>query len=216
MLCGRNSTHFCFFRDSLTSFRSLAQIAPSPLSHSAHELNSLAGGHWQEILAKSWEADSGSLADLEPECALLSWIFLQPYAEYLADHTEWAAPSGTPSVWARSAAASLRWARCGRKATAGNDRSSARCAGRSGPIGGQCAPRARGRRRAQARRLYRERVQPCARRSVRETCHSYIKTVDLTQGWPRRACGGRTGNDPLNLWATEHGYLKLQSNFLGI
>src|SRR4029077_21123250 len=82
-----------------SSFLSLVeQIGPSPLSHSAQELNSLAGGHWQEILAKFWEADSGSPVNLAPEYDLLSWIFLQPYAEYLADHSEWTAPSGTPSV----------------------------------------------------------------------------------------------------------------------
>src|SRR4029077_4274011 len=82
-----------------SSFLSLVeQIAPYPLSHSAQGLNSLAGGHWQEILAKFWEADSGSPVNLEPEYALLSWIFLQPYAEYLADHSEWTPPNGTPAV----------------------------------------------------------------------------------------------------------------------
>ncbi len=47
---------------------------------------------------KFWEGGSGSPVYLEPAEALLSWIFLQPYAEYLADHTEWTAPSGRPSV----------------------------------------------------------------------------------------------------------------------
>src|SRR3974390_2645192 len=67
----------------------IEQIAPSPLSHTAHELGTKSGSQWQEILARFWEEGLGSPVNLEPAEALLSWIFLQPYAEYLADHTEW-------------------------------------------------------------------------------------------------------------------------------
>src|ERR1700688_4345796 len=75
----------------------IAEIAPPRLSDSARGLGAQSGGYWQETLTKFWEAGSGSPVNLEPAQALLSWIFLQPYAEYLADHTGWTAPSGTPS-----------------------------------------------------------------------------------------------------------------------
>ena len=38
----------------------IAEIAPPPLADSAHHLASQSGGLWQEILAKFWEAGSGS------------------------------------------------------------------------------------------------------------------------------------------------------------
>src|ERR1700726_715386 len=76
----------------------IEQVAPTPLSQSARELRAQSGSQWQEKLATFWDAGLGPPVNLEPADALLSWIFLQPYAEFLADHTEWMAPSGTPSV----------------------------------------------------------------------------------------------------------------------
>jgi len=198
-----------------SSFLSLVeQIAPSPLSHSAQELNSLAGGHWQEILAKFWEADSGSPVNLEPEYALLSWIFLQPYAEYLADHSEWTAPSGTPSVCPL----------CGGKPQVGALRQEGD-GGKRSLICSLCGTEWPYRRIVcpacgegdvhklavyTAEEFSHVRVEAC------ESCHSYIKTVDLTKDGHAVPVVDELATIPLNLWATEHGYIKLQNNFLGI
>jgi FdhE protein len=54
------------------------------------------------------------------------------------------------------------------------------------------------------------RVEAC------EACHSYIKTVDLTKDGHAVPVVDELATIPLNLWATEQGYLKLQNNFLGI
>jgi formate dehydrogenase maturation protein FdhE len=47
-------------------------------------------------------------------------------------------------------------------------------------------------------------------------CQSYIKTVDLTKDRRAVPLVDELATIPLNSWATEHGYLKLQNNFLGI
>jgi hypothetical protein len=54
------------------------------------------------------------------------------------------------------------------------------------------------------------RVEAC------DACNSYIKTVDLTKDGHAVPVVDELATIPLNLWAAEHGYLKLQNNFLGI
>ena len=192
----------------------IEQIAPSPLSNSARELNALAGGHWQEILAKFWEAGLGSPMNLEPERALLSWMFLQPYAEYLADHTELAAPNGTPSVCPL----------CGGKPQVGalrpegdGGKRSLICSlcGMEWPYRRIVCP-ACGEEDVHKLAVYTAKEFSHVRVEACEACHSYIKTVDLTKDGHAVPVVDELATIPLNLWATEHGYLKLQSNFLGI
>src|SRR5258706_12778386 len=64
----------------------IEQIAPTPLSHTAHELGAKSGGQWQEILATFLEEGFGSPANLAPAEGPLALMFLQPYSQYLADH----------------------------------------------------------------------------------------------------------------------------------
>jgi len=192
----------------------IEQIAPSPLSHTAHELGAKSGSQWQEILATFWEEELGSPASLAPDETLLSWMFLQPYAEYLADHTEWTTPDGTPCVCPL-------------------------CCGK--PQVGALRPEGDGGKRSLICSLcgtewaYRRIVCPaCGEEDVHklaiysakefshvrveacDACHSYIKTVDLTKNGHAVPVVDELATIPLNLWATEHGYLKLQNNFLGI
>ena len=192
----------------------IEQIAPPPLSHTARELATKSGGPWQEVLERFWQQGLGSPVNLEPAEALLSWIFLQPYAEYLADHTDWTAPNGTPSVCPL----------CG-----------------GDPLVGVLRPEGDGGKRSLICSLcgtewsYRRIVcAACGEEDVRklavysakefshmrveacDTCHVYIKTVDLTKDGHAEPVVDELATMPLNLWAAEHGYLKLQSNFLGI
>jgi FdhE protein len=192
----------------------IEQIAPSPLSSSARELNALAGGHWQEILAEFWEAGLGSPVNLEPARALLSWMFLQPYAEYLADHTELAAPNGTPCVCPL----------CGGKPQVGalrpegdGGKRSLICSlcGTEWPYRRIVCP-ACGEEDVHKLAVYTAKEFSHVRVEACEACHSYIKTVDLTKDGHAVPVVDELATIPLNLWATEHGYLKLQSNFLGI
>jgi FdhE protein len=192
----------------------IEQIAPAPLSHAAHELGTKSGGPCQEILAKFWEGGLESPVNLDPAETLLSWMFLQPYAEYLADYTEWTAPIGTPSVCPL----------CGGKPQVGALRPEGD-GGKRSLICSLCGTEWLYRRIVcaacgeedvhklavySAKEFSHVRVEAC------ETCHSYIKTVDLTKDGHAVPIVDELATIPLNLWATDHGFLKLQSNFLGI
>jgi FdhE protein len=192
----------------------IEQIAPSPVSHAAHELSAECGSQLQEILATFWEEGPGSSVNLEPAEGLLSWIFLQPYAEYLADHTEWTAPNGTPRVCPL----------CGSKPQVGTLRPegdggkrSLICSlcGTEWPYGRIVCP-ACGEEDVHKLAVYSAKEFSHVRVEACEACHSYIKTVDLTKDGHAVPVVDELATIPLNLWATEIGYLKLQNNFLGI
>jgi FdhE protein len=193
----------------------IAEIAPSPLSDAARKLGGQSGGQWQETLAKFWEVGSGSPpTNLDPAEALLSWIFLQPYAEYLADYTQSTPLSGTPSVCPL----------CGGKPQVGTLRPEGD-GGKRSLICSLCATEWAYRRVVcpacgeendhklavyYAKEFGHVRVEAC------DACHSYIKTIDLTKDGNAVPVVDELATIPLNLWASEHGYLKLQNNFLGI
>jgi FdhE protein len=192
----------------------MEQIAPAPLSHTARELGAKSGGQWQEILARFWADGLGSPMNLDPAEALLSWTFLQPYAEYLADHTEWTARNGTPSVCPL----------CGGKPQVGalrpegdGGKRSLICSlcGTEWPYRRIVCP-ACGEEDVHKLAVYSAKEFSHVRVETCETCHSYIKTVDLTKDGHAVPVVDELATIPLNLWATEHGYLKLQNNFLGI
>ena len=54
------------------------------------------------------------------------------------------------------------------------------------------------------------RVEAC------DTCHTYIKSVDLTRNGLAVPVVDELATIPLNLWAEENGYRKLQLNLLGM
>ena len=54
------------------------------------------------------------------------------------------------------------------------------------------------------------RVEAC------DTCHSYIKSVDLTKNGLAVPCVDEIATVSLDLWAEEHGYQKITKNLLGM
>ena len=54
------------------------------------------------------------------------------------------------------------------------------------------------------------RVEAC------DTCHAYLKTVDLTKDGHAVPVVDELATIPLNLWAQERQYVKLRANMLGI
>ncbi len=54
------------------------------------------------------------------------------------------------------------------------------------------------------------RVEAC------DTCHHFIKTIDLTKDGRAVPVVDELAAIPLSLWAEEHGYAKLRTNLLGI
>lgn len=143
----------------------------------------------------------------------LAWIFLQPYAEYLADQREPISVDGTPSTCPL----------CGGK-----------------PIVGVLRPEGDGAKKSLLcmlcahewafRRIYcpacgEERESQMAyyaapeiahvRVDVCDTCHTYLKSIDLTKTGLAVPVVDELATIPLDLWAREHGYEKLQINLLG-
>jgi FdhE protein len=49
-----------------------------------------------------------------------------------------------------------------------------------------------------------------------DVCKTYIKTVDLTKNGRAEPLVDELASAPLDLWAREHGYAKLQTNLMGI
>jgi FdhE protein len=49
-----------------------------------------------------------------------------------------------------------------------------------------------------------------------DSCHSYIKSIDLTKNGLADPIVDELASIPLNLWAQEHGYAKLNPNLLGM
>lgn len=49
-----------------------------------------------------------------------------------------------------------------------------------------------------------------------DTCHYYIKTVDLTKNGRAVPVVDELAAIPLSLWAAENGYMKVSTNLLGL
>ncbi len=49
-----------------------------------------------------------------------------------------------------------------------------------------------------------------------DSCHTYIKSVDLTKNGHAVPIVDEIATVPLNIWAEEHGYWKLEPNLLGM
>ncbi len=182
---------------------------------------------WQHAIENFWHRDPELASvgdDIEPARAggsqnansldrLLPWIFLQPYAEYLADHREIAIVDGTPSTCPL----------CGCKPVVGVLRSEGDGAKKS-LVCMLCAHEwvfrriycpACGEEREPQMAYYSAPEIAHVRADVCDTCHTYLKSVDLTKTGLAVAVVDELATIPLDLWARAHGYEKLQMNLLG-
>jgi formate dehydrogenase accessory protein FdhE len=199
------------FRQSLAD---LETVASQPIAAAAHELTFQPAGQLGDLLTSCWENISDHQPGLGKTEALLAWLFLQPYAESLADHSE----------HTLSSAASAHCPFCSGK-----------------PLVGVLRPEGDGAKRfltcsmCSTEWAYRRIVCPaCGEETVEklgiytasqfshvrveacDTCGHYIKTVDLTKNGRAVPIVDELATIPLNFWAYEHGYVKLQTNLLGI
>jgi hypothetical protein len=208
------------FPDFLALIR---QISPEPLALIATEIEREGPTGWQQRLEKFWYPDStpteasdpsNNRSDTDAAENLLPWIFLQPYAEYLADHREETQIHTTPSLCPI-------------------------CVSR--PIVGVLRPEGDGAKKSLIcmlcahewafRRIYcpscgEEREThmayyyapeiPHVRVDVCDTCHAYLKSVDLTKTGLAVPVVDELAALPLDLWASENGYHKLQMNAVGM
>ena len=197
--------------------------APKPLASAASRLRENGSAGWQEILAKYWqgglqrEAESASagveVAD-DPLRMQLAWMFLQGYAEYLADYTARAPFHATP----------LLCPLCGSKPLAGALRVEGD-GGKRSLICSLCATEWDFRRLICAGcgeedvnklPVYTAQGIPHVRVEACDACRQYVKTIDLTKDGHALPVVDELATLPLNLWAEEHGYSKVRTNLLGI
>lgn len=197
----------------------IRRIAPAVLADAADSLAQRNSSSWSRLLENFWFsptaiADRKQTIEGTPAERCLAWLFLQPGAEYLS--TRQSGPASEES--------STTCPRCGSK-----------------PIVGVLRPEGDGARKSLIcmlcahewpfRRIYcpscsEEREPhlafyfapeiPHVRIDVCETCHTYMKSVDLTKTGLAIPIVDDLAALPLDLWAREKGYRKLQMNIVGL
>jgi formate dehydrogenase accessory protein FdhE len=205
----------------------IQQIAPAPLGQAAAGLAQKGPAAWQHAIEDFWHRDpelasdmddgeelpAGDSVETSASDRLLAWIFLQPYAEYLAAHRENTIVDGAPSTCPL----------CGGKPVVGVLRSEGDGAKES-LICMLCAHEwnfrriycpACGEEREPQMAFYSAPEIAHVRVDVCDTCHTYLKTIDLTKTGLAVPVVDELATIPLDLWAREHGYQKLQINLLG-
>ena len=203
----------------------IQQIAPVTLAHAAASLAQKGPAAWQHAIEDFWhrypelagddieQVEAGDSRRAISRDRLLAWIFLQPYAEYLAEQREIEIVDGSPSTCPL----------CGCKPIVGVLRSEGDGAKKS-LVCMLCAHEwtfrriycpACGEEREPQMAYYSAPEIVHVRVDVCDTCHTYLKTIDLTKTGLAVAVVDELATIPLDLWAREHGYQKLQSNLLG-
>jgi FdhE protein len=190
------------------------EIAPPHIAQSASDLKTQEAGRWHDLLASQWRP----APDFQPTAgetkALLAWLFLQPYAEYVADHSERVPGNDNVALCPY----------CSHKPLVGVLRPEGD-GGKRSLICSMCSTEwafrrilcpACGEETVEKLAIYTATQFDHVRIEACDTCHYYIKTVDLTKNGLAVPVVDELATIPLNLWAQEHQYVKLQANLLGI
>ena len=188
--------------------------APQLTAESARDLFAQGTERWLDLLTSFWRAARDfELSPGQPE-VLLAWMFLQPQAEYLADHNGHISRQETLGVCPF----------CSGKPIVGVLRPEGDGAKRS-LICSMCATEwafgriicpACGEDAVEKLAIYTASQFDHVRVEACDTCRHYIKTVDLTKNGHAVPVVDELATMPLNLWAQQNGYVKLQANLLGI
>lgn len=201
----------------LTGFRpflcEIQSIAPQPLARYAGELATREPRHLGHLLSGYWSGIHPSVDAGDAAHRFCARAFLQPYAEYLV------AARDRPSPWGRSLCFF-----CGRKPQVAVLRPEGDGARRSLVCSFCCAEwdyrrivcPACGEQHPERLAVYTAAEFEHVRVEACESCKTYLKTVDLTKTGRAVPVVDELATLPLNLWAQEHGYTKLESNLLGL
>jgi len=196
---------------SFASFLSLiAGAAPPPLAQSAAALSAQGTMRWAEVLEAFWRADTAL-----PACeTLISWTFLQPYAEALADLSAQPEPQGTPSLCpfcsGRPQVGVLRQLGDGAKRSL----VCSLCA-REWDFRRIVCP-ACGEESVDKLPVYVAEELGHLRLEACDTCRHFITTIDLTKDGRAVPVVDELAAIPLSLWAAENRYTKWSPNLLGL
>jgi FdhE protein len=196
---------------SFPQFLSLVeQKAPAPLAQTAHELHASDPNSWRDLFTDCWtHIDSPT----DPK-EFLVLAFFQPYAEFARSQANLHLEGYT----------SLLCPFCNRKPAVGILRPQGDGGSRS-LLCGVCLTEWGFRRLVCAGcgeedhaklPVYTAAELPYIRVECCDTCRTYIKTIDLTKNGLAEPLVDELASVPLNLWAQEHGYAKLNPNLLGM
>jgi FdhE protein len=194
----------------LEAFLSMVEArGPKTLAELSRELRARGQDVWSDLLSAGWMASSPSDAS-----GFLAQAFLQPYAELIR--------SSVPQPENQTAYALCPF--CNRKPALGVLRQMGDGGARS-MVCSFCVAEWEFRRIVctgcgeeddtklavfTASDFDHIRVECC------DSCKTYIKTVDLTKDGRAEPLVDELASAPLDLWAREHGYAKLQANLMGM
>lgn len=162
-----------------------------------------------DLLTAAWEGGEA----LDPAARFYARVLVQPYAEYLASRrdiqTSGAGPT-CPFCNARPVAGILRGEGEGGKRSLLCSLCSTEWQYRRVLCPG-C-----GEENKDKLPIYTASEFPAARVDACDTCHTYIKSIDLTKDGHAIPIVDEIASVALNIWAEEHDYVKLETNLLGM
>lgn len=190
------------------------RVGSAELTEAADRLARDSQSCWADLLGDYWRADTQDSPQAQGPETFFARAVLASYAEYLADHTEFRAASyGWPAC-----------PLCQRPPQVGVLRPEGD-GGKRSLVCSLCAREWDYRRIVcpacgaedphklpvyTAARFEYVRIEAC------ETCKYYIKTIDLTKNGLAVPVVDELATIPLDLWARDMGYVKLEPNLLGI
>ncbi len=190
------------------------QVGPPALAREAGDLKAQGEEEWSQILANYWRGTEPAAAEAAYGDLFFARAFLQPYAEYLR-HQVPVQSSGyhyslCPVCSRKPSLGVLRPEGDGAKRSlicsfclAEWDYRRLLCPG--------CGEEDNGKLPVYTAEEFKHvRVESC------DTCKKYIKTVDLTKNGLAVPVVDEIGAAPLDLWARDHGYSKLELNLVGM
>ena len=194
------------------AFLSMVERAgPAPLAHSAKELSECSAAFWSRLLSDYWAGPDPEIGEVGPH-QFFARAFLQPYAEFVRSRVNPKLEGSTQPLCPF----------CSRKPGLGVLRPMGD-GGKRFLVCSFCLAEWEFRRIVcpgcgeedhrnlpvyTAEELEHVRVECCDR------CKRYIKTVDLTKSGLADPVVDEIASLPLDLWAQERGYSKLQSNLM--
>jgi FdhE protein len=203
------------FAELLVSFPEFLSLiegqGPARFAQIAHELSNSAPNSWSDLLNHSWSNINEPPTDPQE---FLAAAFLQPYAESVRSSAPLQLDGYTHPLCPF----------CNRKPSFGVLRQLGDGARRS-LVCGFCLSEWEFRRivcpacgqEDQAKLpVYTAAQFPHMRVESCDTCHTYIKSTDLTTNGLADPLVDELASVPLDLWAQEHGYTKLRLNLLGM
>lgn len=199
----------------LASFRPFLSVVekqgPARLAALARDLQQSSPGSWSELLDSSWNTTE-SLSDAPPQ--FLTRAFLQPYAEFVRSRLEMKSDgylhSLCPFCNRKPGLAVLRQQGDGARRSLMCSFCLAEWEFRRIVCPG-C-----GEENHAKLPVYTASDFDYIRVECCDTCHSYLKAVDLTKNGLAEPMVDEIAAAPLDLWAHDRGYSKMQRNLMGM